>query len=193
MSVGSFFKKDVPKGFAFLQKAMPWVGALAASAATSNPMPILVQVAQTMSKVSGQEVPPTPQAINQAVNAATPDQLAEYKKIDDDFAVKMQQMGFADKEQLAQITAQDRDSARKMQSATGSRMPGVLAVLAVAAVLVCVGLISVYPTQPSGHDALLMLLGALIAAYKDVYGFFFGSSAGSAEKNEILSQAIQSK
>jgi len=76
-----------------------------------------------------------------------------------------------------------------MQASTGSRLPGALAVLAVFAVLICVWMIALYPTQQQGHDALMFLLGALVVAYKDVYGFYFGSSAGE----QAASQALQQK
>ena len=179
-------KKVAAESFGVLQKVMPWVGAVAASVATSNPMPLLSQVAQQVSEATGQPVQPTPSAINAAVQNATPDQMATLKQIDNDFAAKMKAMGFQNEQQLAQITASDRDSARKMQGATGSYLPGFLAVLAVASVMVCVYWIALYPTQQQGHDALLMLLGALIAAFKDVYGFFFGSSAGEQAASKAL-------
>lgn len=36
------------------------------------------------------------------------------------------------------------------------------------------------------HGALLTLLGVLLGCFKDVYSFFFGSSAGSAKKDETI-------
>ena len=35
-------------------------------------------------------------------------------------------------------------------------------------------------------DALLILLGVLAAAFSNVIGYFFGSSKGSSDKNEML-------
>ena len=187
--MGFSFKKVAEKSYGFLQKAMPWVGAVAASVASSNPMPLLAQVAQQISQTTNKAVEPTPDSINAAVQGATQDQLIQIRQIDNDFASKMKQLGFENEQQLASITAADRDSARKMQVGTGSYMPPVLAVLAVVALLICIWMIAFHPTQPQGHDALLMLLGALIAAYKDVYGFFFGSSAGQDKATELLSQS----
>jgi len=38
----------------------------------------------------------------------------------------------------------------------------------------------------SNKDALLILLGVMASAFTNVVGYFFGSSKGSAEKNEML-------
>ena len=38
-------------------------------------------------------------------------------------------------------------------------------------------------------DLLTLTLGALIAGFSNVLGYFFGSSKGSADKNEMLSNS----
>ena len=38
----------------------------------------------------------------------------------------------------------------------------------------------------ANKDALLILLGVLAAAFSNVVGYFFGSSKGSQEKNDML-------
>ncbi|MDA8428172.1 MAG: hypothetical protein M0T70_02850 [Geobacteraceae bacterium] len=43
--------------------------------------------------------------------------------------------------------------------------------------------------QPTVEKILLILLGALVTLVKDVYGYYFGSSEGSAKKTELLSAA----
>jgi hypothetical protein len=35
-------------------------------------------------------------------------------------------------------------------------------------------------------DTFLILVGAAIAVFKDVYGYYFGSSSGSRENQEAL-------
>lgn len=42
----------------------------------------------------------------------------------------------------------------------------------------------------SVKDVLLVMLGALIAAFKEITGFFFGSSSGSAAKSATLEQHL---
>lgn len=40
-------------------------------------------------------------------------------------------------------------------------------------------------------DLLNLVVGALIGSFATVVGYFFGSSKGSAEKNEIMKQSNQ--
>lgn len=41
-------------------------------------------------------------------------------------------------------------------------------------------------TPPGNSDLLKILLGALIAKFGDVVSYFYGSSAGSAKKTELM-------
>lgn len=89
---------------------------------------------------------------------------------------------------------QDRQNARQADvdktKATGSRdfnlyflawvnVGGFFAVL--VAVIICD-----MPTTEVAKTALAMLFGALITGYKDVLGYFFGSSKSSADKTTLL-------
>lgn len=42
---------------------------------------------------------------------------------------------------------------------------------------------------PSVKDILLVMLGALLASYKELTGYFFGSSSGSAKKDDVIAAA----
>jgi len=39
------------------------------------------------------------------------------------------------------------------------------------------------------REPIMLMVGALIAAFSGLMGFFFGSSAGSARKTDLLAQA----
>jgi hypothetical protein len=41
-------------------------------------------------------------------------------------------------------------------------------------------------SPPSNKDALLIVLGVLASQFANVIGYFFGSSKGSADKDEML-------
>lgn len=49
---------------------------------------------------------------------------------------------------------------------------------------VIVGLFLAGSINASVKDILLVMLGALLASWKEVTGYFFGSSSGSAKKDE---------
>jgi hypothetical protein len=43
-----------------------------------------------------------------------------------------------------------------------------------------------------GHDAMLLMLGALGAAWTSVVSYYFGSSSGSAAKDQTISDIAKS-
>lgn len=62
---------------------------------------------------------------------------------------------------------------------------GLAAIIVGGFFVVLAGLILMaVPTE--NKDALNIALGALVAGFSAVLGYFFGSSKGSSEKNEII-------
>ena len=62
----------------------------------------------------------TTATIKTAIAGATPEQLLALKQADQDFQIKMKQIGFADVEALAALNVQNTEGARAMQTATKS-------------------------------------------------------------------------
>ena len=49
-----------------------------------------------------------------------------------------------------------------------------------------------YVTMPdSSRDILLVVIGWIGATYKDVFGYYFGSSSGSMRKTEIIMEGAE--
>jgi len=67
---------------------------------------------------------------------------------------------------------------------------GAVIVLCFFAVIIIMLTVSV---PVSNADELNIALGALIGAFTAVVGYFFGSSAGSAKKTEMLNQKEEVK
>lgn len=63
---------------------------------------------------------------------------------------------------------------------------GLAGVIVFGFFLVLGGLIF-YAVPPENKDALNIALGALVGGFSGVLGYFFGSSKGSSEKNDIIS------
>lgn len=64
-----------------------------------------------------------------------------------------------------------------------------LAALIVLSVLTIIGLLIFISMPESNKSILELILGALIASFQLVIGYFFGSSKGSADKTELLAKA----
>lgn len=132
-----------------------------------------------------------PEATAQALNTATPEQLIALKQADNDLTEKMKQADV----NLAGIEAGDRDSARKSNNGdygpNRDWLPRVLALLVVGAfVITAAGLTIGW----SHADSVLAgtMVGYLSAKAEQVMSYYFGSSAGSDRKTEIIAQTVPS-
>lgn len=114
-----------------------------------------------------------------------PDQIAQIKLAETALVAKLKELDI----DLERIHAQDRDSARRLQATTASRIPGFLAILITAGFFgILIGMM-IGALQVSGNtEALLIMLGALGAAWGAVVNFYYGSSRGSEAKNEMLAR-----
>jgi hypothetical protein len=119
---------------------------------------------------------------------ATPEQLLAVKSADQAFALQMQALGFANAEKLAALATDNTAGARAMQATTRSNIPAALAVL------ITVGFFGILIGMMAGrlsvtdNQALLILLGGLSAAWGAVVNFYYGSSADSHRKTEMLNR-----
>ena len=120
--------------------------------------------------------------VTEALMNATPEQLAKLKEIDATFKARMKELDF----DLERIAAGDRADARARETKTNDRTPKVLAfgiTLGFFGILVWMFMNGMPAT---GSEAMLIMLGALQTSYTGIVAYYFGSSAGSAAKNEML-------
>ena len=85
------------------------------------------------------------------------------------------------------LAVEDRMSARDMQSRTRSLMPPILAG-AVTIGFFSIMVMMFFNKIDSGNPAILMMLGSLGTAWTGIIAYYFGSSAGSADKTALLSK-----
>lgn len=131
----------------------------------------------------------TADAVKQALSGATPEQMLTLKKADQDFALQMQALGFKNVETMAQLAVDNTKDARAMQVSVRSRVPAILAVLITVGFFgILIGMLAGVLTA-TDNQALLIMLGALGAAWGAVVNYFFGSSADSGRKTELLAAA----
>jgi hypothetical protein len=111
----------------------------------------------------------------------TSDQLAQVKVAEIQLKQMEEQLGL----NFEQLAVQDRMSARAMQSETKSSLVPALAILIIVAfIVVTIGTLMGYSHIESAMAGTL--IGYLSAKAEQVVAFYFGSSAGSQQKNEML-------
>jgi len=165
-----------------LEKFGPLLGQVAPTIATALGGPLAGVAVKTLSNALFGHENASEEQISDAMASATPDQLAAIKKIDADFKVQMKSLDI----DLERIAAGDRDSARQMQRDTKDWTPKVLAFFITFGFFGALVWILVFGIPKTGMEVILMMLGSLSTAWTGVIQFYFGSSAGSKEKNSLL-------
>ena len=160
----------------------PLLGQLAPSIATALGGPLAGVAVKTLSGALFGHEDGTEEQISAAMASATPDQLAAIKKIDADFKVQMKSLDI----DLERIAAGDRDSARQMQRDTKDWTPKALAFCITFGFFGALVWILVFGIPKTGTEVLLMMLGSLSTSWTGVVQFYYGSSAGSKAKNDLL-------
>lgn len=170
--------------FGFVKKIAPWLTA----AATGNIPSLVTLAASAVGSITGKPVKDDPESISAAIAGATPEQIAAMRQADNDFALKMQALGFADVEALEKIAADDRASARAREETVKDKLPAVLAIFVTIGFFGALLFLCLHSIPDANHDAFMMLLGALGTAWTGIIAYYFGSSAGSAKKDSVIAK-----
>ena len=118
------------------------------------------------------------------------DQITKLKEAELAFTQKMKELDI----NIVQIAANDMASARQREITTGDHLtPRVLAVLVSVGFFGILSWMLNNAIPASGKEALLVMLGALGTGWTAVLSYYFGSSAGSFDKNAVLQQIIKTK
>ena len=118
---------------------------------------------------------------------ANPDAVIKLREIESRRQVELQSLAVEmAKAELVASTA-DRASAREREAKTGDTFtPRSLAMLVTLGFFGVLGYLLAAGKPAQGGDALLVMLGSLGAAWTAIVAYYFGSSAGSAAKTELL-------
>lgn len=166
-----------------LKAVGPLLGQVAPTLATAMGGPLAGLAVKTLSNVLLGHEDGDEEAVSMALQNATPEQLASVKQIDADFKVRMKELEI----DLERISAGDRDSARKREMEVKDHMPKILAVGVTVGFFGCLFYMFVYGVPKNGNEALLLMLGALQTAFTGIVAYYFGSSAGSKAKTDLMS------
>jgi hypothetical protein len=164
---------------------MDWLKSIAPTIATALGGPLAGLAIEAVSKAVGIDPKDVQSTISEG--KLTADQIMLLKQAEIDMAAKAQQMGL----DFAKLNVEDRKSAREMQAETRSYIP---AILAISVTLGFFGILVGMMTETfKTSDALMLMLGSLGTAWTGIIAFYFGSSAGSQAKDDLLHQSTPSK
>lgn len=131
----------------------------------------------------------TTEGLKAALAGATAADMLALKKAEQDFQTNMVSLGFKNQADLEAIAAGDRASARDMQKSVRSWVPSALAILVTS------GFVGILAGSMTGvlkigdNQAMMLLLGSLTTGWGTVMAYYFGSTAGSAQKTDIIARA----
>jgi hypothetical protein len=169
------FKGLVKKAFPFISAAAAFGGPLGTLAANA-----------VGKAVGATNLDPTPGGLAAAIAGATPEQLQQLRQAEADTQARLQQMGFTHVEELEKLSVEDRESARARQIAVKDRVPGVLAIGITIGFFGVLGVVSFHGFKEQSRDLMNIMLGSLGTAWVSVVTYYFGSSAGSDRKTELM-------
>src|SRR5574337_305073 len=112
--------------------------------------------------------------------------LLKLQQAEQEFSATMARLGFENAQHLEEIAAKDRDSARAREISVRDWTPKALAVAVTLGFFALLALL-LFRSVPSQSQSLLnVMVGSLGTAWIGIVTYYFGSSAGSARKTEML-------
>jgi hypothetical protein len=160
---------------------MDWLKTIAPTIATALGGPLAGMAVSAISKAIGCD----PDEVQDIISSGklTAEQVASIQLAELELKKQAQSMNL----DFAKLTAEDKKSAREMQIATRSWIPPVMA-LGVTCGFFGI-LFGLMYGQIQHAPQIDIMLGSLGTAWTGIISFYFGSSAGSQAKTELLSKA----
>jgi hypothetical protein len=164
---------------------MNWLEQVAPTIATAFGGPLAGLAVTAISKALGIDESQVDETIKAGKLSA--EQITQLKLAEIELQKQAQSLGL----NFEQLAVNDRASARTMQTATKSVIPSLLATGVTFGFFgILYALMSGYATK---SDELMIMLGSLSTAWISIVTFYFGSSAGSQRKDELLHQSTPVK
>ena len=157
---------------------MDWLKAVAPTIATAVGGPFGTMAYGIIAKAMGISVEDAQKTVESG--KLTADQIASVQQAEIALKAKAQELGL----NFEQLAVEDKKSAREMQVATKSRIPAILAIAVTFGFFSILGGLMLGKVE---HGAEIdIMLGSLGTAWSGIIAFYFGSSAGSQKKDEMI-------
>ncbi len=160
---------------------MDWLKQIAPTVATALGGPLAGMAVSAISKAIGVE----PDKVQDVISAGKLDaeQIAKIKIAEIELQKQANELGL----NFEKLAVDDRKSAREMQAATRSIVPPILAGV------ITIGFFGILILLMTGkvqgdNNTILIMLGSLSTAWTGIIAYYFGSSAGSQAKTELMSK-----
>ena len=161
---------------------MDWLKQIAPTIATAMGGPLAGMAVSAISKAIGVDPDKVGDLISN--NKLSAEQIAQVKIAEIELEKQAQELGL----NFEKLEVEDRKSAREMQATTRSIVPPALAAI------ITIGFFSILIMMMIGkvdgnNPTILMMLGSLSTAWTGIVAYYFGSSAGSQAKTDLLSKS----
>jgi len=160
---------------------MDWLKQIAPTIATALGGPLAGMAVSAISKAIGVDPDQVGDLISN--NKLSAEQIAQVKLAEIELQKQAQELGL----NFEKLEVEDRKSARDMQATTRSMMPPLLAG-AVTIGFFSIMVMMFFNKIDANNPAILMMLGSLGTAWTGIIAYYFGSSAGSQAKTDLLSR-----
>jgi hypothetical protein len=130
-----------------------------------------------------------PEDISDAIMVASgtdPEVMMKLKVAEQEFMGRMTELGFSTIEKLEEIASRDRDSARNREITIKDKVPARMSFVVTAGFFGLLALLLFVPVPTAVHDLILTMIGWLGNSWSQIITYYYGSSLGSTEKNQIL-------
>jgi len=117
-----------------------------------------------------------------AVQGMTPDAAVKLAQVDADLKGKLSDAGIS----YERIAADDRASARSREESVKDWTPRLLAFCITAGFFALLGVMTWHNIPIANQQMINIVVGSLGAAWLAVINYYFGSSAGSAKKDDTI-------
>jgi len=164
---------------------MNWLEQIAPTIATVLGGPLAGLAVEAVSKAIGIDPKDVQATISEGKLSA--DQIMLLKQAEIQMAARAKEMGL----DFAKLGNEDRKSARDMQVATKSYLPPTLAIGVTVGFFGILG--GLMYGQIEHAPQIDIMLGSLGTAWTGIIAFYFGSSAGSQAKDDLLHQSTPTK